>query len=45
VVHANGRVDIEGEELRLTVWKHDPDRLPSVRTPGAVRCGSPAVAF
>ena len=29
MVHANGRVDIDGEELRLTVWNHDPDRLLS----------------
>jgi hypothetical protein len=29
VVHDDGRVDIEGDELELTLWNHDPDRLQS----------------
>ena len=29
VVHDGGRVDIDGDELKLTVWNHDPDRLLS----------------
>jgi hypothetical protein len=27
VVHLDGRVDIEGHELNVTMWNHDPDRL------------------
>ena len=29
VVHDGGRVDIDGDDLKLTVWNHDPDRLLS----------------
>ena len=29
VVHDDGRVDIEGDELNRTLWHHDPDRLRS----------------
>ena len=29
VVHDDGRVGIEGDELKLTMWNHDPDRLRS----------------
>ena len=28
-VHDDGRVDIEGQDLKLTLWYHDPDRLRS----------------
>jgi hypothetical protein len=28
-VHDDGRVDIEGQELNLTLWYHDPDHLRS----------------
>ena len=28
-VHDDGRVEIEGDELKLTLWYHDPDRLRS----------------
>jgi hypothetical protein len=27
VVHDDGLVDLEGYELKLTMWNHDPDRL------------------
>jgi hypothetical protein len=27
VVHDDGLVDLEGNELKLTMWNHDPDRL------------------
>jgi hypothetical protein len=27
VVHDDGCVDLEGPELKLTMWNHDPDRL------------------
>jgi hypothetical protein len=27
VVHHDGRVEIEGDELKLTMWNHEPDRL------------------
>jgi hypothetical protein len=30
VVHHDGRVDLEGYELTLTMWNHDPDRLCDV---------------
>ena len=30
VVHDDGRVDIDGDDLNLTLWNHDPDRLRSV---------------
>jgi hypothetical protein len=30
VVHHDGRVDLEGDELTLTMWNHDPDRLRDV---------------
>jgi hypothetical protein len=29
VVHDYGRVDIEGDNLNLTAWNHDPQRLQS----------------
>jgi hypothetical protein len=29
VVHGDGRVDLHGEDLDLTVWNHDPARLQS----------------
>ncbi len=29
VVHDDGLVDIDGGELNLTLWNHDPDRLRS----------------
>jgi hypothetical protein len=29
VVHNDGRVDIDGDELKLTLWNHDPDRMRS----------------
>jgi hypothetical protein len=29
VVHHDGRVDLEGDELKLTMWNHDPDHLRS----------------
>ena len=29
VVHDDGRVDIQGDELKLAMWNHDPDRLQS----------------
>ena len=29
VVHDDRRVEIDGEELNLTLWNHDPDRLQS----------------
>lgn len=29
VVHHDGRVDVEGDELKLALWNHDPDRLRS----------------
>jgi hypothetical protein len=28
-VHDDGRVDIEGEDLTLTLWSHGPDRIRS----------------
>jgi hypothetical protein len=28
-VHDDGRVEIEGDDLELTLWYHDPDRLRS----------------
>ncbi len=28
-VHDNGQVEIEGDDLKLTLWYHDPDRLRS----------------
>jgi hypothetical protein len=28
-VHDDGRVEIDGDELKLTLWYHDPDRLRS----------------
>ena len=28
-VHDDGRVEIEGDELKLTLWYHEPDRLRS----------------
>jgi hypothetical protein len=28
-VHDDGRVEIEGDELKLTLWYHDPDHLRS----------------
>jgi hypothetical protein len=28
-VHDDGRAEIEGDELKLTLWYHDPDRLRS----------------
>jgi len=28
-VHDDGRVEIEGDDLKLTLWYHDPDRLRS----------------
>jgi hypothetical protein len=28
VVQDDGRVGIQGDNLNLTVWKHDPQRLP-----------------
>lgn len=41
VVHDGGRVDIDGDELKLTVWNHDPDRLLSaVDYWGRAVCGS-----
>jgi hypothetical protein len=27
VVHHDGRVDIEGDEMKLPLWNHDPERL------------------
>jgi hypothetical protein len=30
VVHDDGRVDLEGDELNLAMWNHDPDRLQDV---------------
>src|SRR5271166_2301830 len=27
VVHLDGRIDLEGDELKLAMWNHDPDRL------------------
>jgi hypothetical protein len=27
VVHLDGRVDLEGYEVKVTMWNHDPDRL------------------
>jgi hypothetical protein len=27
LVHHDGRIDVEGDELRLAMWNHDPDRL------------------
>jgi hypothetical protein len=29
VVHDDGRVDLEGHQLKLTMWNHDPGRLQS----------------
>ena len=29
VVHDDGRIDIQGDDLNLTAWNHDPDRLQS----------------
>jgi hypothetical protein len=29
VIHDDGRVDLEGDELHVTMWHHDPDRLQS----------------
>jgi hypothetical protein len=29
MVHHDGRVDLEGDELKLTMWNHDPDHLRS----------------
>ena len=29
VVYDDGGVDIEGDNLNLTAWNHDPDRLQS----------------
>ena len=34
VVHDDGRVDLEGPELELTMWNHDPDRLRDAVGPG-----------
>ena len=28
-VHDDGRVEIEGDDLKLTLWYHDPDHLRS----------------
>jgi hypothetical protein len=28
-VHDDGRVEIEGDDVKLTLWHHDPDRLRS----------------
>ena len=33
-VHDDGRVEIEGDDLKLTLWYHDPDRLRSALTFG-----------
>jgi hypothetical protein len=30
VAHHDGRVDLEGDELKLAMWNHDPDRLRDV---------------
>jgi hypothetical protein len=30
MVHHDGRVDLEGYELKVTMWNHDPDRLRDV---------------
>jgi hypothetical protein len=27
VVHHDGRIDLEGDELKLAMWNHDPHRL------------------
>ena len=27
VVHRDGRIDLEGPRLKVTLWNHDPDRL------------------
>jgi hypothetical protein len=27
LVHHDGRVDLAGDDLKLTMWNHDPDRL------------------
>ncbi|WP_168702479.1 hypothetical protein [Gordonia paraffinivorans] len=26
-VHSDGRVDLRGDDVRLTLWTHDPDEL------------------
>ena len=30
VVHNDGRIDLEGDELQVTMWNHDPERLRDV---------------
>jgi len=37
VVRDDGRVGIDGDDLNLTMWNHDPDRLQSALDTGAVR--------
>jgi hypothetical protein len=27
VVHLDGRIDLEGDDLKVTMWNHDPHRL------------------
>ena len=36
-VHDDGRVVLDGDDLNLTMWNHDPDRLLSAVPPGP--CG------
>ena len=38
-VHDDGRVDIEGDELKLAMWNHNPDRLQSAWDQWAGRYG------
>jgi hypothetical protein len=37
VVRDDGRVGIDGDDLNVTMWNHDPDRLQSALDTGAVR--------
>jgi hypothetical protein len=41
VLHDDGRVGIEGDELKLTMRNHDPAGPQSTVYPGATRCGNP----
>jgi hypothetical protein len=39
-VDDDGRIDIVGDELKLTLWNHDPGRLRSALDYAVGQCGS-----
>jgi hypothetical protein len=41
-VHDDGQVEIEGHDLKLTLWYHDPDQLRSALRFGGYADGSPS---